>query len=345
MASGSVSFDSNIEAGNTIQVADSSTALQEESMDLRSQSKDNPVVELAAEPGQGLWSVARQAYRLVGVADPEPQEVKALAEDISQRNGISMDATLGDNQKLLVKLPGKLASTNDSDNSTEAARTEPAEARKAGLERREGPDCSSSWEEVNMIAGWVTHNEAGHKTYTAYNPDDNGAGISVGLMQWNQERGLLPELVGDWYERNPSRFNRIFGSDAANMLDESWLRSVDFSKSETLTASMKEALSEPQFQAVQLELRNDHIEESCEIARDYGFTALRGRAVIADLVNQLGKGGTKRFLSRVPLSGDESNRIEQLKSQTDDRVNARDRIEKIEEEVRAIWRQQALAQN
>ena len=197
-----------------------------------------------------------------------------------------------------------------------------------------------------MIAGWVTHNEAGSKSFSAYNPDDNGAGISVGLMQWNQRRGDLPVLVDSWFAKNPRKFNDIFGANSMDVRDEDWLRKVDFSGNATLRSSMERALADPEFQGVQLDLRNDHIEESCEVAKDYGFSSLRARAVVADLVNQLGRQGARSFISRVPdFKGSESMRIEKLKLVTDDRINARDRIEAIEAEVRKIWRLEAAMNN
>lgn len=330
MAERAVTFDSESLDANTVQLADASSLFQNEVETLRENQKSTPLVELSPRQGEGIWALAREAYRLTGEDEPTPTQVKALAQDIARRNELPIDATLSSNQKLMVKLPGAIE--------------KPANQKSTQAKSPDSPKCSSTWEEVNMIANWVTKNEAGHKSYIAFNPDDNGAGISVGLMQWNQERGLLPDLVEEWHDRNPAKFNQIFGSNATKMLNESWLRSVDFSSSPALTEDMKEALELPEFQRVQLNLRNEHIEESCEMAKGYGFSSLRGRAVIADLVNQLGKGGTRRFLSKIPFSGNESNRIEQLKAVTDDRVNAADRIAIIEQEVKKIWRQQAEVQ-
>lgn len=315
-----------------------------------------PVVALKAPQGGGLWAVAREAYRLTGKTDPSAQEVKALAQETARRNGLSLDTILADGQFVEVKLPGAIKQATDKKQAEKAVLPAPAkpaetarivkssgthQAKETG--RAFGPACSQSWEEVNMIAGWVTHNEAGHKSFTAFNPDDNGSGISVGLMQWNQERGKLPELVDAWHDKNPAKFDRIFAGSSANMLDESWLRSVDFSSKPALTGAMQTALADSEYQRVQVDLRNGHIEDSCELARDYRFTSLRGRAVVADLVNQLGEGGARSMLRRLALTGNESQRIERLKTVSDGRINAADRIAAIEEKVKEVWRAQAAS--
>lgn len=318
-----------------------------------------PVVALKAPQGGGLWAVAREAFRLTGKTDPSAQEVKALAQETARRNGLSLDTVLADGQFVEVKLPGAIKQTTDKKQAEKAVRPAPAKpaetariakaAKSGGTQKAKetgravGPTCSQSWEEVNMIAGWVTHNEAGHMSYTAFNPDDNGSGISVGLMQWNQERGKLPELVDAWHDKNPAKFDRIFGGSSANMLDESWLRSVDFSSKPGLTRAMHTALADSEFQRVQVDLRNGHIEDSCELARDYRFTSLRGRAVVADMVNQLGEGGARSMLRRLALTGNESQRIERLKTVSDGRINAADRIAAIEDKVKEVWRAQAAS--
>jgi hypothetical protein len=192
-----------------------------------------------------------------------------------------------------------------------------------------------------MVARWVTHNEAGPKSYMAFNPNDMGHGISVGLMQWNQKRGKLPDLLQAWHRKNPAKFDGMFGHYSDDLLSTSFVKGADFTNG-TLKTGMERALADPEFQRVQLTMRNNHIENSCEIAKDYQFTALRARAIVADLVNQMGEAGARRLLARVPSVEkipNPSTRIERLKVMTDGRVNGDDRVASIEDRVREIWRQ------
>lgn len=197
--------------------------------------------------------------------------------------------------------------------------------------------CSGEWS--NMVAQWVTHNEVSKQKFLAFNPNDHGAGISVGLLQFNQKKGSLPELLQDWHRKDPGKFDHIFGSYAANLLKPEWVRSADFVGTPTLNQGIKTALADGEYQQVQLGLRNAHIVKSCEVAQSNGFTSLRGRAVVADLFNQIGERGTEHALQKVPQSKPESARIEALKKITGGRVNGHDRVSSIEDKVKDVWRQ------
>jgi hypothetical protein len=158
-------------------------------------------------------------------------------------------------------------------------------------------------------------------------------------LQWNQKKGSLPELLQDWHQKDPAKFDRIFGNYSANLLKPDWVRRADFPGTPALNNGIHTALADNEFQQVQVSLRNAHIVKSCEVAQSNGFTSLRGRAVVADLYNQIGERGTEHALHKVPLNKPESARIEELKKVTGGRVNGHDRVSSIEDKVRDIWRQ------
>jgi hypothetical protein len=198
-----------------------------------------------------------------------------------------------------------------------------------------GLSCDSNWSK--MVAQWVTKNEGGEK-YLVYNSNDHGQGISVGLLQWNQRKGRLPELLQAWHAQDPKKFNHLFGRHAAEMLRADSVRVADFNNDRVLHSGMLAALADREFQQVQAQLRSKHIVHSCEVAQSHDFKSLRGRAVVADLYNQLGETGTVRALNDVPRGPNESIRIEQLKAHTGHRIHGGDRVASIEDNVKAVWR-------
>lgn len=197
-----------------------------------------------------------------------------------------------------------------------------------------GMRCEGAWS--NMVAQWVTKNEGGEK-YLVYNPNDHGQGISVGLLQWNQKKGRLPDLLQAWHHQDPAKFNKLFGSHSSQMLRAETVRMADFNGNSSLHKAMLAALADPEFQRVQAKLRNTHIVHSCEVAQSHHFTSLRGRAVVADLYNQIGETGTVRALEKVPDGPNESKRIELLKANTQGRIHGGDRVASIEDKVRDVW--------
>lgn len=104
----------------------------------------------------------------------------------------------------------------------------------------------------------------------------------------------------------------MFGRHAAEMLRADSVRVADFNNDRALHNGMLAALADKEFQQVQAQLRSKHIVHSCEVAQTHDFKSLRGRAVVADLYNQIGETGTIRALNQVPRGPKESVRIEQL---------------------------------
>jgi hypothetical protein len=184
---------------------------------------------------------------------------------------------------------------------------------KVNLEHKPLPDgdvCSDR--EKQLIGDWVTQNEVGAKASPlTYNPNDHGHGVSVGLMQWNQKKGKLPELLQAFHDSDPRRFDAIFGGNAQNVLNVQFVKQADFT-SGALNRSLIESLTA--FQSVQYELRNKQVELGCEKAYQHNFTALRGVGVSADLVNHLGPARTEKVIHQVPIGLSESARIDKLEA-------------------------------
>ena len=131
----------------------------------------------------------------------------------------------------------------------------------------------------------------------------------------------------------------MFGAYSTNLTRDSFVRSADFVGNKTLHDGMVKALADREFQGVQDTLRNKNMVRACEVATDYGFKSLRGRAVVSDLFNQLGEGGARNVIRKVALDKPESARIEELKRRTSGRINGEDRVSTLEENVKRIWRQ------
>jgi hypothetical protein len=196
--------------------------------------------------------------------------------------------------------------------------------------------CGGQW--TNMVEKWVTHNEVAKKKYEVYTPNDAGHGISVGILQWNQKRGSLTELLREWHHKDPSKFDHTFGKYSASLLNVDFVKRADFNNNPILNRGMKSSLADHEFQQVQLGLRYKQLAHSCDVAQTHGFKSLRGRAVVADLFNQMGPTGTVEAMDRVPANKNESIRIEQLKKLTGSRPHGHDRVSLIEDQVKEVWR-------
>jgi hypothetical protein len=264
-----------------------------------------------------------------------PQELAIKAYPANQPSHEPvLHSTAGTQAKVQAKEQAKIAPKVNPVETAHPGAAAPSSEAKAIM--KGANSCSGEWS--NMVAQWVTHNEVSQQKFLAYNANDHGAGISVGLLQWNQKKGRLPELLQDWHKKDPAKFEHMFGGYSSDLLKADWVRSADFNDNSTLNKGMHAALADSEFQQVQVDLRNQHIVKSCEVAESNGFTSLRGRAVVADLFNQIGERGTVHALHHVPENKPESVRIEALKKVTGGRTNGHDRVSSIEDKVKEVWR-------
>jgi len=131
--------------------------------------------------------------------------------------------------------------------------------------------------------------------------NDNGHGISVGIRQWNQKRGELPDLLKSMHDKDPQKFDQTFGPYAKNLQNEKWVRHANMAGNHDLMKRMKTALDDPEFQKVQVDKAREFAQKSIDTAQRYGLKTEQGAALVADITNQMGEGGARRVLSRAGL--------------------------------------------
>jgi len=162
------------------------------------------------------------------------------------------------------------------------------------------------------------------------NKNDNGHGISVGIRQWNQKRGELPDLLKSMHDKDPQKFDQTFGPYAKNLQNEKWVRHANMAGNPDLMKRMKTALNDPEFQQVQIDKAREFAQKSIDTAQRYGLKTEQGAALVADITNQMGEGGARRVLSKAGLvSGgtvqNESAALARVEHYTH-RPNSRDRF-------------------
>lgn len=183
---------------------------------------------------------------------------------------------------------------------------------------------------VDKVVLAVSANEG---DLTAINPDDAGSGISIGIRQWNQKAGELPDLLRGWHAKFPQRFAEIFQNYKDNLLNEQWVRSANMKDDTALMGYIAVALHDPQFQQEQVDLSRAFVLSTAPLAKKYGFSSELGLALIADLVNQKGRSGAETVLRRCNLEPaktllDEAESIE-LVSANSNRAGAARRLQQL----------------
>ncbi|CAN5140578.1 hypothetical protein BH11CYA1_BH11CYA1_43380 [soil metagenome] len=152
---------------------------------------------------------------------------------------------------------------------------------------------------TDRVVKTVASNEGKFTTLTL---NDAGHGISVGVRQWNQKKGELPDLLKSFHDKNPEKFDNIFGKYADNLLSEKYVRRTNLAGNKDLMGKMKEALKDPEFQEVQVDKFKKFAEKSGETAKKYGLKSELGAALVADIANQMGEGGARRIMRRAGLT-------------------------------------------
>lgn len=134
--------------------------------------------------------------------------------------------------------------------------------------------------------------------YGSIDRHDGDAGISYGLLHFNQRRGALPHLLRRLYAADPLKFVEIFGDQTWNLLNERWVRRR-LVLSDTLQAALQAAGAVPIFQEVHRTLARElYLEPAQQLAAEFGLSGERALAMIFDTCVQWGVGGAHRFLRR-----------------------------------------------
>jgi hypothetical protein len=160
---------------------------------------------------------------------------------------------------------------------------------------------------VDKLVWAISGNEG---KYTTVNPNDAGHGISIGIRQWNQKSGELPELLRSWHDQDPAKFASIFGHYSSSLLNERFVRGTDFWHQPGLMDDIKKALADQEYQQVQLNLARQFVVNSVQLGYQNGFRSELALADIADVINQCGSGGFSRALRHgIKMAGSEQNSI------------------------------------
>lgn len=168
----------------------------------------------------------------------------------------------------------------------------------AGAAEKQSSSFFNKGDLYSRVAKAISNNEGG---YTTVNWDDAGAGISIGVRQWNQKTGELPTLVKAWQKKDPVAFKHIFGDYADKVVNESWLRNAYIARGSALGNSFEQALKRGEFKQVQDDLSLQFVQRQAQLAKKYGIKSELGIATIADMSNQLGEWGCEKALLRSGL--------------------------------------------
>lgn len=136
--------------------------------------------------------------------------------------------------------------------------------------------------------------ESGGK-YSAINANTDGAGVSLGLLQWSQAGGGLAELLDAWQRAEPQLLAGYLGGSTAKVLEVARARSLDPVDGVPLwsgvwLARWKAALADPSLRRVQDELVRGgvHMRAAVKAAGVLGVKSERGLALLFDRAVQQG---------------------------------------------------------
>jgi peptidoglycan hydrolase-like protein with peptidoglycan-binding domain len=145
--------------------------------------------------------------------------------------------------------------------------------------------------------------------YDAWNADDNGHGVSFGLIQFNQQVGSMPRLLREMNARDPQRFRDTFGPHANNMLNADWVRGANLN-SPDIRRRLQASGRDPVFQGVQRDLaREAYLDPAIAMGAEHGITSERGIAMLFDSAVQNGRGGTRSRLRQAARGGGSEREI------------------------------------
>jgi hypothetical protein len=125
----------------------------------------------------------------------------------------------------------------------------------------------------------------------------DGAGLSIGIFQWNIGQGTLQPMLKQFFDNNPDLAKQIFDSNyqsVVNMLSASksaqmdWARSINNGKKlQTDWYNQFVALCKTsQFQQIQRGAMKEYTDQAYNIANTYGLKSERGLALALDIAVQ-----------------------------------------------------------
>lgn len=144
----------------------------------------------------------------------------------------------------------------------------------------------------DQIVDYTARNEGGG-SYTAWNPNDNGHGVSCGLIMFNAQQGTLPLLLERMFERDESTFKLLAPYDWERLKNRNFVTKEDLNSPRIKEAILK-LLGEPLFQAVQRQIAEERylIPSITRIFRYFEKTpGTKARCMAFDIEVQYGGGG------------------------------------------------------
>jgi hypothetical protein len=152
----------------------------------------------------------------------------------------------------------------------------------------------------------ITARTEGGGRYDAWNPDDNGHGVSYGLIQFNQQSGTLPELLKSMHSADAGLFYDVFsrtGTDPSDFLDADWVRNAELNSPQYFNALI-EAAQYPVFQRAQRDLaRIIYFAQTDALAKKYGLFSERAYAMIFDAFVQRSPSTVKNAMADAVRAG------------------------------------------
>ncbi len=176
---------------------------------------------------------------------------------------------------------------------------------------------------IDKIIDATARTESGGK-YDSWNPDDAGAGVSFGLIQFNQKKGGLPHLFKRMNANSTSKFAAVFGEYASGFLDETWVRTADLNAPH-LKELMLRAAQEPEFQQAQRDVaREMYFAPAQALANKHGLKSERALAMLFDAyVQRAPKTITNAMNRALATGGDEKEILRKFSLEVDEGTGPR----------------------
>lgn len=166
---------------------------------------------------------------------------------------------------------------------------------------------------VDRVAAMISSNEG---SPTSIDWNDNGQGVSVGMFQANQRVGELPQLL-QTLSNDPvgkQALLNAFGTRIVTLLSEdpSVIQKLDIKKSNWLGRGLQQLVQSQSFQKLQVHVLRQKVVKAAQIAKENGIRSSAGVAIYADLTNQWGEGGAKRFLKAASNQSTEYTKLKAI---------------------------------
>lgn len=143
-------------------------------------------------------------------------------------------------------------------------------------------------------------------TFTAVNRNDDGAGVSIGLWQWNQRDGGLSLVLNAYHTANATLFRNIFGEHWQALLRTAEQRSMSpvggvVLWQEPWVSRFQRAGQNPTYQQVQRQLaqQSEYVAAASKAVQILGVTSERAFALTLDTAVNQGPNTAIRYARRV----------------------------------------------